>query len=261
MTTLQQAMRAVTHPDPDVRQEAAMRLGTLADATVAGELVQRLVDEPDFFVRETLTWVIVAQQEATVPHLVEALAGQHPSRAQVLHALSKIGDPGLVEHIVPLAGDPDPAVTAKAWWALGRIALGETAPVLMAHLGTGDPEQRQALTSALEQFGAPAVPALAAHLSDPSPAVRRHAAEALSAIGDPGAREAADALVAYVDSAPDREEGVIALGALGQLDVPAAQAALERLRSSEDTWVSLMADWLIVDRAERRAKAQRRKKR
>lgn len=258
MTTLQQAMRAVASPDPKVRQEAALRLGTLADGSVARELVELLVAEPDFYVRESLTWVVVAQQETTLPHLVAALDGSGPARVQVLHALSKIRDPQVVDRIVPLAQDEDPAVSAKAWWALGRTAVPETAPVLVAHLGSGDDERRRALTSALEQFGEPAVPALAAELSDPSAAVRRHALEALSAIGDPGAREAAGALVGLIGTSDAKDELVVAVEALGQLDVAEAVEALERLRTGEDTFLATMADWLLTDRAERRAKEEAR---
>ncbi|MGO0576017.1 HEAT repeat domain-containing protein [Ornithinimicrobium panacihumi] len=262
MTTLEQAMLAVRHADPRVRQEAAMRLGGLADPSVGRELVDLLVAEPDFYVRETLTWVVVAQQESTLPHLVAALDGDAPSRVQVLHALSKIRDTSedVVDRIVPLAQDDDPAVAAKAWWALGRTAEPRTAPVLVAHLGSGDDEVRRALTSALEQFGAPAVPALAEQLADPSPAVRRHALEALSAIGDPGARGAVDALVALVGRSGAKDELVLAVEALGQLDVPEKRAALERLRSGEDTWLATMADWLLTDLDRRREQVERRER-
>lgn len=261
MTTLQQAMRAATSPDPKVRQEAAMRLGTLADGSVARELVELLVAEPDFYVRETLTWVVVTQQESTLPHLVAALEGTDPSRVQVLHALSKIRDEQVVDRIVPLAQDQDPAVAAKAWWALGRTGVPATAPVLVAHLGSGDDEQRRALTSALEQFGQPVVPALAGQLTDSSAAVRRHALEALAAIGDPGAREAAPALVGLIETSDAKDELVLAVEALGQLDAPQAQEALERLRVGKDTWLATMADWLLTDRAERRAKDEERAQR
>ena len=248
MTTLEQALQAAAHADPKVRQEAALRLGTLADGSVAGRLVELLVDEPDFFVRETLTWVVVAQRESTLPHLLAALDRADASRVQVLHALSKIRDASteVVDRIVPLAEDPDPAVAAKAWWALGRTAVPSTADVLARHLGTGDDDRRRALTSALEQFGGPAVPVLVEALEDGSPAVRRHALEALALIGDPGARPAAGALAAFVESpgAP-KDELVVAVEALGQLDVPEARSTLERLRAGEDTFLATMADWLL----------------
>lgn len=71
---LQEALRAALSPDVQVRQRAALRLGTLADDGVAEELVALLVSEQDPFVRETLTWAVVRRSPATVPHLLSALA-------------------------------------------------------------------------------------------------------------------------------------------------------------------------------------------
>lgn len=245
------ALRAALHADPSVRQEAAIRLGTLADASTAGELVALLVSEPDFFVRESLTWAVVRQAEAALPHLLAALEGRAPSRVQVLHALSKIQDPSAVARILPLADDHDPAVSAKAWWALGRTATPEAVPALMAHLGDPDEARRHELTRALEQLGLPAVPALADRLRRGDAVQRRHAAEVLTAIGDPGARGAVDALVHAVEH-DDKEVALVAVEALARLEVPEVDEALQRLRGSSDRWLAIIADWLLSDRSERR---------
>ena len=247
---LQEALRAALHENPSVRQEAAIRLGTLADASTAGELVALLVSEPDFFVRESLTWAVVRRADAALPHLLAALEGQDPSRVQVLHALSKIQDASAVTAILPLADDPDPAVAAKAWWALGRTGAAEAVPALMAHLGDPDEARRHELTRALEQLGAPAVPALADRLRAGDPVERRHAAEVLTVIGDPDARSAADALIHAVEH-DDKEVALVAVEALARLDVPAVDEALRRLRGSTDRWLAIIADWLLSDRAER----------
>ncbi|MFK5634388.1 HEAT repeat domain-containing protein [Ornithinimicrobium sp. LYQ103] len=258
---LDRARRAVHDPDPTIRQEAALRLGTLADASMAAELVSLLVSEDDFFVRETLTWAVVAQAEAALPHLLAALDRPDASRVQVLHALSKIRDQDAVPHILPLADDPDPAVAAKAWWALGRTGTPQVVPTLVDRLGDEDEARRRELTAALEQLGAPAVPALAERLLDRStlPEVRRHAAEALAAIGDPGARGALDALVTAVEE-DDKEVSVVAVSALGLLDLAEVDGVLERLRESQDRWLAITADWLLTDRAERRAERRPRQR-
>lgn len=257
-TPVQEALRAALSPDKQVRQRGAVRLGTLADPTVAGELVALLVSEQDPFVRETLTWAVVAQPGAALPHLLAALGGTDPSRAQVLHALSKIGDPSAVEHVGPLVDDPDPAVAAKAWWVLGRTGLPASAPVLVERLGQqDDPEQRVALTRALEQLGAPAVPLVAEVLADETRphAQRRHAAEALVAIGEP----AAAALPALLEVAqgPDRELAMLALEAMAPLEDPQVDALLTGLREGESRWLSTVADWMLGDRAARRARPAR----
>lgn len=252
-TPLQEALRAALSPDHQVRQRGALRLGSLADGSVARELVSLLVSEPDPFVRETLTWAVVAQADSTLPHLVEALEGEDLSRAQVLHALSKIGaatgDAGITEHVLPLVDDPQPEVAAKAWWVLGRTGAAEAAPVLVERLGRqDDEEQRRALTRALEQLGGPAVPGLAQALGaqDADPQVRRHAAEALVAVGPPAA-EAFDAL-AQAARGEDRDLAMLALEALGPLDDPRVEPLLTELRDGESRWLATVADWLLTDR-------------
>ncbi|WP_134774962.1 HEAT repeat domain-containing protein [Ornithinimicrobium flavum] len=251
-TPLQEALRAALSPDHQVRQRGALRLGSLADRSVAGDLVALLVSEPDAFVRETLTWAVVAQAPATVPHLLAALAGEDPSRAHVLHALSKIQDPAAVEHVLPLADDPHPAVAPKAWWVLGRTGHDDSAAALVAHLGRHeDDERRLGLIRALEQLGAPAVPGLAAALSAEDPRVRRHALEALVAVGE-AAQGALPELVAVAEG-PDRDLAMLALEALAPLDAPEVDDVLTRMREGGSRWLATVADWLISDRASRRS--------
>ena len=112
------ALQAARHDDPSVRQRAALWLGTHADETVAADLVRLLVTEPDFYVRETLTWAVVTRHTSTYPLLVEALRddslAEGPGRVQVLHALSKIRRPESVAEILPLADDEDDAVEEVA---------------------------------------------------------------------------------------------------------------------------------------------------
>lgn len=249
-TPLQEALRAALSPDLLVRQRGALRLGTLADGSVAGELVALLVSEADPFVRETLTWAVVRQAPATVPHLLAALAGEDESRAQVLHALSKIQDPQSVQHALPLVHDPHPLVAAKAWWMVGRTAALGTAQVLVELVGRQeDEEQRRALTRALAQMGEAAVPGLAEALGSGEPAVRHHAAEALVAIGELAAG-ALDELLAAAEG-EDREVAMLALEALGPVASPEVDALLTRLREGPSRWLATVADWLLVDRAQR----------
>lgn len=253
-TPLQEALRAALSPDLLVRQRGALALGTLADESVAGELVALLVSESDPFVRETLTWAVVRQAPATVPHLLAALAGEDESRAQVLHALSKIQAPASVEHVLPLVDDPHPLVAAKAWWMVGRTAVPGTERVLLERLGRQPQEEaHRALTRALAQMGEIAVPGLAEALRAPEHAVRRHAAEVLVALGEP-AGGALDALLAAGEG-EDREVAVLALEALGPLESPAVDEVLLRLREGRSRWLSTVADWLLADRRERRAQA------
>lgn len=254
MDKFEQALRAARHGDPSVRQRAALHLGTHGDDSIADELVSILVGEPDFYVRETLTWAVVTRASATYPHLVEALRDESlregPARVYLLHALSKIRDPASVAEILPHADDEDDAVAAKAWWALGRIGTPGAVTELLDHLGVEQDFRRRELTRALEQAGEAAVEGLTERLEHPETGVRRHAAEVLLGIGDPETRPAAPALLRVVEH-DDREVVLPAIEALAELDLPEVDVVLERLRDGDDTWLSITAGWLLTDRAER----------
>ncbi|WP_238705450.1 HEAT repeat domain-containing protein [Serinicoccus profundi] len=208
-----------------------------------------LVAEPDFFVRETLTWAVV-RHPAALPHLVAALGSAPDARVQVLHALSKIQAPEAVGHILPFADDEDPAVARKAWWALGRTGTPEAAPALLPHLGTGEEEHRRELARAFEQLGEPGVAGLSEALTSDDAEVRGHAAQALVLVGDPAGRPAAPALarMAQVD---EQENALVALEALAALDHPGVRPALEQLRDGADRFRAMTAQWLLADREER----------
>lgn len=251
-TSFDKALQAARHDDPSVRQRAALWLGTHADETVADDLVRLLVTEPDFYVRETLTWAVVTRHTSTYPLLVEALRdaslAEGAGRVQVLHALSKIRRPESVAEILPLADDEDDAVAAKAWWALGRIGTPGAVAALVDALGVEEEFRRRELTRALEQAGEAAVEGLSGRLSDPDSSVRRHAAEALLGIGDPAARPAAPELF-HVVATDDKEVVLPAVEALAALDLPEVDDVLRRLRDGDDAWLSITAGWLLTDRS------------
>lgn len=250
VSTLEQARRAAFDTSPTVRQEAAVHLGTHADASLAPELVALLVSEVDFFVRETLTWAVVRHADAALPHLLRALADAPHARPQILHALSKIQAAEAVPHIVPFAQDDEPLVAMKAWWALGRTGAPEAAPALLPHLGLGDDERQRELSRAFEQLGEAGVAGLTEAVADADPAVRRHAARTLVLVSDPAARPAAPALAAMAET-DEQENALVALEALAALDDPVVEPTLERLRDGEDRFRSMTAQWLLADRAER----------
>lgn len=255
-TDLHQTLHAARAAKPQVRLRAAMRLYAVADETVGRELVDLLVQEADPFVRETLTWVIVAHEGSTMPHLLAALRGNGPARAQVLHALSKIQDPDCLELVVPLVHDPDPMVAAKAWWVLGRMAAPAAGEMLVALLGRqDDPDRKADLTRALQHLGEPAVPLVAAKLGSEDAAVRRHAAEVLVAVGEP----AAGAFDALVDAAhsEDRELAVLAMEALVPLDLDRVDDVLRQFRDGGNQWLATVADWYLSERESLRARAER----
>ena len=60
-------------PDRDVRIRAALDLGKSNEPGATGALIEALGGEPDFFVRETLTWSIVRRGPAATPLLMDRL--------------------------------------------------------------------------------------------------------------------------------------------------------------------------------------------
>lgn len=244
---LAQAMDLVRSGNPNARQRGALELGTLADASVAEEMVELLIRETNPFVAETLTWAIVAHPQWTTAYLVQRLGEVGPERPKLLHALSKIRDEATLPAIVALVDDLDWRVKAKAWWAVGRIGREQDAAILTDRLGQSDPELRLALTRAIEQMGQPALPGISAALTSGDEALQRHALEALSTIA--GDRvEALDGLVAAAHS-QDREVVVRALEAMAPIPDPRVDDILTALRDGEDQWLATVADWFLTERA------------
>lgn len=184
MTSLDSLLNTARLPDPKARQRAALALGTVDTTPVMADLVYLMATEPEDFVRETLVWAVVARPQAATRELVAALRLDLPLEP-VLHALSKIGDPGTARAVRPFADDADDAVAAKAWWALARIGTPDVLDAMLPHLGAASAARRHGLTRALLQLGEPALAPLAAALDSEDAAVRSHAAEVLVAFADP----------------------------------------------------------------------------
>jgi HEAT repeat protein len=210
----QGALRALEHASSSVRLRAALAIGTNPDPRSVGALVARCAVEPDFSVREVLTWALTRHPPSTtVPELVEELRSERAqARSQALHTLSKIGDrrawPALTR---ALLCDPDDEVARSAWRAAtvlvpegGRAGL---AAVLATQLGRGGRETRLSLSRALIALGEAATPVLAAARTDPGRGAREHAIATEQLVRDPGAG---------FELAVEEAKRVLALGSAAQ---------------------------------------------
>jgi HEAT repeat protein len=190
----EKALRALEHASSSVRLRAALAIGTSPDPRFVDALVARCAVDPEFSVREALTWALTRHPPSTtVPELVEELRSERAqARSQALHTLSKIGDrrawPALTRALLT---DPDDEVARSAWRAAivlvpegGRTGL---AAVLATQLGRGGRETRLSLSRALIALGDAAVPALSAARRHPDPGVREHAIATEALVRDPGA--------------------------------------------------------------------------
>ncbi|MGW7442614.1 HEAT repeat domain-containing protein [Kitasatospora sp. NPDC054795] len=181
-TNTLRALRGLAHEDSSVRLRAAMAVGSDPHPRFVGGLVERCAVEPEFTVREMLTWALTRHEAAvTVPLLLdEVRADGSRARSQALHTLSKIGDRRAWPAITPaLLADTDEEVARSAWRAaVVLVPEGgehELAVVLAARLGRGGRETRLSLSRALIALGEAMLPALDAATADPDPHVRAHA--------------------------------------------------------------------------------------
>jgi HEAT repeat protein len=170
-------------PDPSLRLRAALVAGTTPAPEQVEVLVRRCAVEPEFAVRDMLTWALTRQPEpaGVVDRLVAELASPQPqARSQALHTLSKIADPRAWPAItVALLEDPDDEVARAAWrTAVLLVPDGheeDLACVLATQLGRGDRDVRLSLSRALADLGAAADAALELASSSRDEVVRAHA--------------------------------------------------------------------------------------
>lgn len=180
--------------DPSVRLRAALDAGTTpdpADTATVRELVARCAVEPDFFVRDMLTWALTRHPVSiTLPPLLTELLSPTPqARAQALHTLSKIGEDSAYPHITDdLLGDADDDVARTAWRAAAGLVptrdARQLATRLSTQLGRGPRELRRSLSRVFLQLGEAGRPVL----DDASTAggvASAHAAATLILLDDP----------------------------------------------------------------------------
>lgn len=153
------------------------------------------------------------------------------SEADRISAIVRLGEQGDVSVVLPLgllyseSAGRIRAVTAEA---LDRLSAVD---VLTRTLRSEDGELRLRAVQALGALAAPtALPTLLSALKDPVAKVREYAASALLILRDERALPDLERLLA---SDPDPDVRGAAAQAMGELDRPEAQAALERAAVSE----------------------------
>ena len=179
---VERALRALAHGDASVRLRAAMAVGTSPDPRLVDGLVERCAVEPEFFVRDMLTWALTRHPSAaTVPRLLDELRSDRAqARSQALHTLSKIGDrrawPAITRELLT---DADDEVARSAWRAAvvlvpddGREGL---AALLVTQLGRGGKDTRRSLSRALVALGEVTPPVLRTAMTAEDPEIRGHA--------------------------------------------------------------------------------------
>ncbi|NMO01315.1 HEAT repeat domain-containing protein [Gordonia sp. TBRC 11910] len=182
---------ALTAPSASIRLRGALAAGTTPDVAFADLLVARCGVEPDFFVRDMLTWALCRlPADVVVPKvLAELTAPTTQARSQALHTLSKIGDARGWPAVSAMVHDADDDVARAAWRAAVALvppaAEAELARNLAAELGRGDREMALSLSRALVALGESVVEVLDAAVQSPNDAVRAHAVATQHLWADP----------------------------------------------------------------------------
>ncbi|GAA3501689.1 HEAT repeat domain-containing protein [Streptomyces prasinosporus] len=208
------ALRGLENDSSSVRLRAALAAGTTPHPGFVGKLVERCAIEPEFHVRDMLTWALTRHAaRLTVPLLLdEVRSDRAQARSQALHTLSKIGDRRAWPAITPaLLSDADDEVARSAWRAaVVLVPEGEEhelAVALATQLGRGGRETRLSLSRALIALGEAMLSALGAATTDPGPRVRAHALATERLWRDPDAG---------FESAIEEAKRVTALGGAGR---------------------------------------------
>lgn len=186
-----QLATALSAPSAQTRLRAAMAAGSSPHGDLVEVLVERCGVEPDFFVRDMLTWALTRHDHRTVvARLLPELGSTVPqARSQALHTLSKLRDVGTRAAVLALLHDTDDEVARAAWrTAVTLVQPGEEAALavsLAREVGRGDREVRRSLSRALAALGEDAREAVVHATEHPDPVVRAHARATERLLDDP----------------------------------------------------------------------------
>ncbi|MEU7190180.1 HEAT repeat domain-containing protein [Streptomyces sp. NPDC045369] len=188
------ALQGLEDRRSSVRLRAALAVGTAPDPCFVDKLIERCAIEPEFFIRDMLTWALTRHPVSlTLPGLLREVRSERAqARSQALHTLSKIGDRRAWPTITPaLLSDADDEVARSAWRAAVVLvpegAEPALATALATQLGRGDRDTRLSLSQALVALGEVTVPTLLAATTADDPRVRAHARATQRLLRDPDA--------------------------------------------------------------------------
>jgi len=169
-------------PDQSVRLKAALAAGTFPKPEYIDVLVSQCALEPDFFVRDTLTWALMRNEvEKVVERLKPELVSENPqAKSQALHTLTKIADRrfySLITHEHFFDSHDKVAVTA---WRAASVLVPEDqksrlTEILLTQLGRGNSDVQFDLTRFLCALGDCIVKPLKAAVSSPKEEISIHA--------------------------------------------------------------------------------------
>ena len=179
MATLKSALQS---SDQSVRLKAALTAGTYPEPEYIDVLVSQCAHEPDFFVRDTLSWALLRNDiPLVIERLKPELLSENPqAKSQALHTLTKIGEKQYyslvtLDHLL----DSNDRVASTAWRTASVLASESEMPalakVLISQLGRGDSDLQFDLTRFLCALGDSIIEPLKAATDSPKEEIRMHA--------------------------------------------------------------------------------------
>ena len=170
-------------PDKSVRLQAALAAGTYPDEQYIEILIAQCAHEPDFFVRDTLSWALMRHEISKVVDglKVELNSENSQAKSQALHTLSKIGDSQFYSLITNEHHfDSQDRVAVTAWRTASVLApeseKSALAKILVSQLGRGDSDLQFDLTRFLCNIGDSILEPLTQATESDKEVVRLHAA-------------------------------------------------------------------------------------
>lgn len=193
--TATKLLRSLEQPESSLRLRAALAAGMNPHVEQVEVLVSRCALEPDFFVRDMLTWSLLQHNKQQVFNLVaRELESEIPqARSQALHTLSKLKDPRTWSVITKeLLIDSEQEV-ARAAWRVAVVVVPEDqvtalADILATQFARGDDEVHRSLSRAfvaLAGFSPAVVAAVNRAVDDPNPKVQAHALATIRLMENP----------------------------------------------------------------------------
>jgi HEAT repeat protein len=179
---LESLLQQLGSSDPEMKKQAAEKLGELKDSSAVAPLIEALKDRNCDVQRAAAVALGKIGDVQAVEPLSFALVGDAPSlRISAAEALGQIGGTRSAEMLMVALMDDDKSVQVSALKALKETGYEQ---VLIAALRDGDMYVRREAVGVLGKIGdARAVEPLIAALRDGDIYVRRDAVEALTKIG------------------------------------------------------------------------------
>lgn len=173
---------ALAADSASARLQTAMAAGLRPHDAYIDPIVTRFAVEPDFFVRDMLTWALVQHDRSrTLERVLPELHSAFPqARSQALHTLSKLGDRRAWPAITTeLLADAEDEVARTAWRAAATLVppheAAGLAEFLSTQFGRGDRVTQRSLSRALAMLGDGATTVIERGRLHRNPAIRTHA--------------------------------------------------------------------------------------